>query len=88
MLGDPEAELMSGVLVNKYRKYSLVALSGQISIIPKPECFGDFGGTSRIQSPPFKGFPFPAVFRSFEVRLHQVKYHPPRHPGPPKQKMS
>ena len=26
--------------------------SGQISIIPRPECFGDFGGI-HLQSPPF-----------------------------------
>ena len=31
--------------------------SGQISIIPKPECFGDFGGPVPYNQPPFGGFP-------------------------------
>ena len=43
---------MKSWLVNRDPYIGL--LSGQItSIIPKPECFGDFGGDSLTKPPPF-----------------------------------
>ena len=37
----------------KSKSLNLKDISGQITIIPKPECFGDLGGDS-LTKPPFK----------------------------------